>query len=133
MTTEHRKRKPVFQESGAEEPVVIDKPFVSAPEPVHVEEIDAAPDVAAVATPHTGAPATDDPADVFATGWQLITPAQHTGRTYLVTADPDKEGTRAFWRKTRVLNHFKWTLHGKWSDALTRADLVPEPIYYREP
>lgn len=64
--------------------------------------------------------------------WTLITEAQHTGQQFLVASEVNEEGTRAFWRKTRVLKHCRWETHGKWTDALTHRDVLPQPIYFKE-
>lgn len=65
-------------------------------------------------------------------GWQVITLEQQNGKNYLVASTLDEEGEIAFWRKTRVLSHSKWILNGKWSYAMTRADVLPQPIYFKE-
>lgn len=65
-------------------------------------------------------------------GWKLIGEGQQNGTAYLVTHNFYEAGEIAFWRRTRVLSHFKWKLHGKWSNSLTRADIIPEPLYYKD-
>ena len=65
-------------------------------------------------------------------GWKVLTEAQQDGAHYLVTGDFESEGIRAFWRKTRVLSHSRWILYGKWSESLSRADVMPIPRYFKD-
>lgn len=65
-------------------------------------------------------------------GWQILTPEQQTGKAYLVSHVFDGAGVLAFWRRTRRLSHNRWVLHGRWSDSLTRVDIIPQPLYYKE-
>ena len=70
--------------------------------------------------------------NVLENGWRVISVEQHDGKHYLVAAELSDLGVRAFWRKTRVLSHFKWVLHGKWTEALTRAEILPTPRFFKE-
>lgn len=63
--------------------------------------------------------------------WKEISKVQQSGKTYLVTSDVTFEGVRAFWRKTRALSHNKWVLHGKWTEPLTNAEVLPQPLFYK--
>ena len=118
MPKERQKRPLTFQ--SAEEPEIqpvddLDELLSEAPpaqEPVPEEE------EAAFQDPNNG--------------WKEITREQQNGKTYLVSNDLEAEGVRAFWRKTRVLNHFRWILAGKWSDFMSRADILPQPRFYKE-
>lgn len=113
MNKEHKRRTPVF--TSAEEPVV-----------ETVEDFEGIVDAPVAPLPSQKAENT------LPNGWNVISEDQHTGKTFLVTHDLESEGVRAFWRKTRVLSHYKWVMHGKWSDSLTRADVIPDPAYYKD-
>ena len=65
-------------------------------------------------------------------GWQELTEAQQTGKTFLISRDLYEEGVSAFWRRTRVLEHFKWKQCGKWTNSLTHQAVLPEPKYYKD-
>lgn len=65
-------------------------------------------------------------------GWKILTEDQQTGKHYFVTHDVEQPPIQAFWRKTRIMSHSRWTTQGKWSDSLTRADILNQPVYYRE-
>ena len=70
--------------------------------------------------------------EVLPNGWKVISEEQQNGMAYLVTHVLDGEGVLAFWRRTRMLSHNRWVLHGRWSDSLTRADIIPQPLYYKD-
>lgn len=146
MNTENRKRKtPIFQESGSIPPSIIYPPFQAVQEP----EIDSEENVEGIEEPEInlddeirGAePHKDDnipelevqtPDLALTKGWKLLSEAQQDGKTYLVTHNFYEPGVKAFWRKTRILSHFRWALHGKWSSKLTRSEVLPQPLYYKE-
>jgi hypothetical protein len=146
MATEQKKRRPpVFQESESASPIEIDPPFQPAEEDFS-DVIGAEPEQAPEPEPkdvESGSveepsplPAAEPEAasapDELPAGWRLISEAQHDGRSYFVTSDLASEGEVAFWRKTRSLSHFRWVMHGKWSNSLTRRDVLPEPRFFRE-
>lgn len=125
-----RKKKPVYQEHGADDPVTIDPPMKSA------EEFD---DLVGGDEVETNAsyeevlpPVSEKKIEVLPHGWKVIASEQQTGTAYLVSHLLGDTGTVAFWRKTRRLNHNRWVLHGIWSDPLTRVDIIPQPLYYKE-
>lgn len=135
MTAEQKRKKPVFHEA----PPDLKQDFVphqvgeneiltAQEEEPHVEKQEVQQEEK---TP-VSEPAQGEPQSTLRNGWQLITPEQHTGEAFFVANDLEEEGVRAFWRKTRVLSHNKWTTHGKWSLALNRLDVLPEPRYYKE-
>lgn len=127
-----QKPKPIFHEA-AEAPKPEFQPHhvgaadpsdeISAQEPEHVEE---------VGTSEEPVHKTEENVRVLPHGWRVLTLEQQTGATFLVTHDLEAEGIPAFWRKTRALSHYKWVLNGKWSNTLTRLDILPEPRYYKE-
>jgi hypothetical protein len=117
MSKEHKKRPPVFvtaEEIDSSRPV----------ENQAVEQVEAA-----IVYPKIEISGSQDKS---LNGWSVISEDQHTGKVFLVSNDINSEGERASWRRTRVLSHSKWVMHGKWSNALTRADVLPQPIYYKE-
>lgn len=116
--TQHRKQ--VFKPAGEEGTVHIDPPLKAAEE------------IIAVDPPGSK---DDEPKIIVAepvNGWKEITPDQQTGKHYIVTHDPNKDGVQAYWRKTRVMLHFRWVLNGKWTDAMTNQYLIPQPLFYQE-
>lgn len=136
MTAE-RKRKPVFQESGSESPVETDPPFQSGEE--NLDDILGAQSEpepeASVEEPAPVLPAepeTQLSEDALPNGWRVISAEQQDGKHFVVTHDLNAQGMHAYWRKTRVMSHFRWVTRGKWSDSLTRQDILPEPRYYKE-
>lgn len=64
-------------------------------------------------------------------GFSAITDAQKTGDVFLVSVEPEGDGTEAFWRKTRKMEHFKWVDSGKWSRPISNNTLHFEPKYYK--
>jgi hypothetical protein len=114
VVVEQKKRKPVFQEQGSAPPVKVEPPFKASEE---LEDIIGAEE-----------PDMND----LPNGWKVLSRDQQSGKTYLVSSELDAEGVRAFWRPTRVLSHYKWVLQGRWSELLTRADIMPQPRYYKE-
>ena len=132
MTKEQKRRPPVF--TPAEEnndDIFAESGIVETPEPEPVSErVFSEPEPAPeVVLPE---PELVPAEEVLPNGWKVISLEQQTGKRYLVTADLETNGVRAFWRKTRVLSHFKWKMHGKWTNALTHGDVLPEPRYYKE-
>lgn len=129
MSKEHKKRTPVFV--SAKEPVgqtlpdSIEDIIGTAPlqEPVFQVEATTIP---------APEPVSKHTQETLPNGWHVLSHDQQDGKTYLVTSDFSSEGVRAFWRKTRVLSHNRWIMNGKWSDSLTRADILPIPLYYKE-
>lgn len=128
-----QKSKPIFHEA-AETPKPEFQPHhvgaeeeygdeISAQAPEHVEEVD-------ISEEHVQK--TEENYHVLLNGWRVLSQEQQTGATFLVTHDLEAEGTPAFWRKTRALSHYKWVLNGKWSNTLTRLDILPEPRYFKE-
>ena len=138
MSQEQKRRKVIFQEKDSAPPVEVEPPFQSAQDEsdeISAVDFDELNEEASVETPEAEpiVGREEEPlGGVLVNGWREITTGQQTGKTFLVGSDLDGEGVRAFWRKTRVLDHFKWKLHGKWSDALTRTEVLPEPRYYKE-
>jgi hypothetical protein len=65
-------------------------------------------------------------------GWLAITEAQKTGDQFIVSEEPEGEGVKSFWRRTRKRQDFKWVECGKWSDCMTKQSLSFEPYYYKE-
>ncbi len=122
MTKEQKRRPPVF--TPAEDPVAenIDDILMGntlveeRAEPIQTEEVTKA----------------SEEEGVLPNGWKRLSVEQQTGKQYFVTANTEEEGERAFWRKTRVLSHFKWKIYGKWTNALTHQDILPSPIYYKD-
>ena len=110
------KRQQVFKPAEDEGQIQIDPPL-KASEP---DILDA---------PQSEAPK-DEPV-ITNHAWLEITPEQQTGKHYLVTHDRQEAGVQSFWRKTRRLSHFRWVLHGSWTDRMNR-DLLPQPIFYKE-
>ena len=129
MSKEHKRKPPVF--TPAEEPIPAPQEeshaLVTAGE--NHEPTSGLSDFTTTPDPE-GAQRNDE--IVLKNGWKVISDTQHTGRNYLVTHDLDTHGVVAFWRRTRVLSHFKWQMHGKWSNSLTRADITPQPLYFKE-
>ena len=115
MATVHKKHRPVFQQEAPRE-VENDRKVVETPV---VEDFEALFEGKIEAKTTEGE-------------WKLLSHAQQNGKTYLVTHDPSEGFVEAFWRKTRVLSHYKWVLNGKWTLVGTRADVLPQPTYYRE-
>ena len=64
--------------------------------------------------------------------WHSITEEQKNGKSFFVAKNKDGNGTLAYWRRTRVMLHSRWSLQGKWTETETRRDLEFEPLYYRE-
>ena len=137
MSKEHKRKPPVF--TSAEEPA----PVAATPKPqpkddldvmlaAEAEDVDESGYVEAVAEQHTSEPEAPSVEDALPHGWQLITPAQHDGKTYRVTHDLAVEGVEAFWRKTRVLSHYRWVLNGKWTLQNSRQEVMPQPVYFAE-
>lgn len=133
-----KKRPPVFQSGSDSEIIAADPPLRQVeesfddiigsvePESPAEEKIASTPIPEEKEIPPVEEPETDLPK-----GWNLISETEQDGRTYFVTHDTAVEGTEAFWRKSRAMSHFRWVFRGRWSDALTRADIHPEPRYYR--
>lgn len=65
-------------------------------------------------------------------GWMPITDEQKNGRQFLVTADTKRDGVPAFWRRTRSRGGHTWIDASRWSHSLTRQDVKPEPLFYKE-
>ena len=130
MSKEHKRRPPVF--TPAEEPVIDATGDLDALLESQNTGFDAETDMAGVSQAHTAGAAAPSDENVLKNGWKVISATQHTGKAFLVASDLDSEGRMAFWRKTRVLSHNKWILNGKWSDSLTRGEVLPQPIYYKE-
>ena len=134
MPKEQKRRPPVFVSAEEtvddilgvnEAPEIAPSPGIETVEPPLATVEDKA--VANVFAPHQ-----ETSSGVCINGWRVLTEAQHDGSPYLVSSDLNDTGTRAFWRKTRVLSHFKWKIHGKWTESLTNRDVLPEPRYYKE-
>ena len=70
--------------------------------------------------------------DVPKSLWLPITEAQQTGKNYLVAKTENENGVVAYWRRTRVMLHNRWSLQGKWTLFEDRRDLDFEPVYYQE-
>lgn len=123
-----QKRKVVFQSAEEEEEIKIDPPL----KPAEDEDLD---DLVGDETPEQ-APVVEEPPPVIEqkelAGWKLIGPEQHTGNHYIVTHDIHADGVMAYWRKTRVLSHFRWVLNGRWSKVNTKIDIIPPPVYFKE-
>ena len=131
MSKDHKRRPPVF--TPAEEPVItplteVMRDFPSDQELEPTQEAG----VEDVEEPHTPEPEAVGAENVLRNGWRVIGLEQQTGKTYIVGNTLEEEGKLAFWRKTRVLSHYKWVLNGKWTDPLTRAEILPQPVYYKE-
>lgn len=188
MNRETKYKKPIFQSSGADEPVKISPPFktvVNEENPLgilgedglytietdvlnedgtytretskvdrraesmmrHVLDVASGkaepPELMEHSAEETPDPTTEEPVpepmqapeadeDVLPQGWREITQTQQDGRMYRVAYQFEEDGVQAFWRKTRVLSHNRWTMHGKWTNSLTRVTLTPQPLYYKE-
>lgn len=117
-----QKSKPVFHEAADALKPEFQPHHVGAEDEISFEE--------PLLFPKT--PGQDPTADTLKNGWRTIGLEQQTGATFLVTHNLEAEGIPAFWRKTRALSHHRWVLNGKWSDSLTRDDILPEPRYWRE-
>lgn len=115
--TQHKQR-PVFQSAEETEKVGIDPPLKMPDE-----------DLGDLIGDETPKPVIEQKE---LNGWKVIGPEQQAGKHYLVTHDIKEDGIQAYWRKTRILDHFRWTLKGRWSQSLTNNDLVPQPIYFKE-
>lgn len=109
--SQHQKRPPVYR--PAEEDVA--KEEISLP--------------LKAAEPQIEPPKVAEPT-VKKSVWNVITEAQHDGKYYIVTHDQSQDGVPAFWRKSRQLKHFRWSLHGVWTDAMNKG-LIPQPTHYR--
>lgn len=64
--------------------------------------------------------------------WNLLTQEQQTGSHYIVAKTQEEEGTVAYWRRTRVMLHSRWTVAGKWTHVGSYNDLDFIPVYYKE-
>lgn len=144
MNKEHKRRPPVFQAS--------EEPTIKSEEPViHSEELedflggdsedslleeeqeDSLEEIQEEVSPEE-APITEPTLneEILPNAWKVLGDDQKSGKTYLVTHDVQEPGVQAFWRKTRVLSHARWITHGKWTDPLTRAEILPEPRLYKD-
>lgn len=132
MVNQERKKKPVFQSSEAEMPVTIDPPLRAADEDLdtllqttETAELDQKPEEIVVEN-------TRKASEWLENGWRELTDVQKSGKSFHLASDLDSGAIRGFWRKTRVLSHFKWIISGKWTDSLTNRELIPAPKYYKE-
>ena len=137
MSKENKRRPLVF--TPPEEPAAPPKdPVVQPEEDIDVllsetsTDADETPSVGPDTFEHSPEPEATSAPDVLPFGWRVLGLAQQTGAVFLVSAELNSEGVRAYWRKTRALSHNKWVLKGRWSDRLTNVDLIPQPRYYKE-
>ena len=130
---EHKRRPPVFQAASEAEPVRPEPPLKTP-----VEEFDdlVGGDAEAPLPSLSQKVGDDKEIDIEplppSGGWQLLGMEQQTGKQYLVTHDTLADGVRAHWKKTRMMSHFRWVLHGKWLDSMTNRYLIPQPLYFKE-
>lgn len=130
MTKENKKRPLTF--TPAEEPIIEQHEDIDALLAGEADPIEQETRMEAASAKDTPKPEAPSVADILPVGWNLITEAEQDGRTYVVTHDPAVEGVEAFWRRTRVLSHYRWVYRGRWSHLLSRADVMPQPIYFKE-
>jgi hypothetical protein len=145
MANNERKKRPVFQSSEETPKVRIDPPFNPADDVIleeitgenyvagaELDEIDQEIGVEEPESPPIAESEASTPQNWLSNGWRELTDEQNTGKTFYVTHDLSIEGIRGFWRKTRVLSHFRWVSSGKWTNSLTNCDIIPVPKYYKE-
>lgn len=115
---QHQKRPPVFKPAEEDGQIPLDPPSA--------EEVNGGPEEPIIIT----AEKVTEPVPVT-DGWSVIGEEQQTGKHYIVTHIAEQTGVIAFWRKTRRLSHFRWVLHGTWTNMMNQ-ELIPQPIYYKE-
>lgn len=129
MTKESKKRPLTF--ASAEEPIIEQQEDIDALLEGKTEAVEQETRVEPAPADDTPESETPGVADALPAGWNLITKEQQDGRSYVVTHDPSVEGVEAFWRRTRVLSHYRWVYRGRWSHHLSRTDVLPQPVYFR--
>lgn len=64
--------------------------------------------------------------------WRPIDSARKDGTIIEVAVDTGGDVFKATWRKTREMKHYRWHMHGVWSDPMTNQKIEIFPTVWRE-